>query len=115
MRDISHLKKSKVSQVPNLCKVECLDKICVKPRLAQQPGLLSYFMFIFRLRLDRVRIHTTYRKLNRQRSIFPSDTVLLKALYLSTFEALKKWTMPLRETIPAKALYVRNCECMKFK
>ena len=37
-----------------------------------------------------------YRKLNRQRSIFPSDTALLKALYLSTFEATKKWTMPLR-------------------
>lgn len=38
----------------------------------------------------------TYRKLNRQRSVFPSDTALLKALYLSTFEATKKWTMPIR-------------------
>ncbi len=37
-----------------------------------------------------------YRKLNRQRSIFPSDTALLKALYLSTFEAKKKWNLPLR-------------------
>ena len=41
-------------------------------------------------------IYTTYRKLNRQRSVFPSDTALLKALYLSTFEATKKWTMPIR-------------------
>ena len=41
-------------------------------------------------------LNATYRKLNRQRSIFPSDTALLKALYLSTFEATKKWTMPLR-------------------
>lgn len=36
------------------------------------------------------------RKLNRQRSVFPSSQALLKALYLSTFEAKKKWTMPLR-------------------
>ena len=41
-------------------------------------------------------LNATYRKLNRQRSVFPSDTALLKALYLSTFEATKKWTLPLR-------------------
>ena len=40
-------------------------------------------------------LNSTYRKLNRQRSVFPSDTALLKALYLSTFEATKKWTMPI--------------------
>ena len=33
---------------------------------------------------------STYRKLNRQRSVFPSDTALLKVLYLATFEATKK-------------------------
>ena len=41
-------------------------------------------------------LNATYRKLNRQRSVFPSDKALLKALYLSTFEATKKWTMPIR-------------------
>ena len=41
-------------------------------------------------------LNSTIRRLNRQRSVFPSDTALLKALYLSTFEATKKWTMPLR-------------------
>lgn len=41
-------------------------------------------------------LNATYRKLNRQRSVFPSDTALLKALYLSTFEATKKWNSPLR-------------------
>ena len=41
-------------------------------------------------------LNSTYRKLNRQRSIFPSDTALLKALYLATFEATKKWTMSIR-------------------
>lgn len=34
--------------------------------------------------------------LNEQRSVFPSDTVLLKALYLATHEIAKKWTVPLR-------------------
>ena len=34
-------------------------------------------------------LNATYRKLNRQKSIFPSDTALLKTLYLSTFEATK--------------------------
>lgn len=41
-------------------------------------------------------LNSTYRRLNRQRSVFPSDTALLKALYLATFEATKKWTMKLR-------------------
>ena len=41
-------------------------------------------------------LNSTYRKLNRQRSVFPSDTALLKALYLATFEATKKWTAMIR-------------------
>ena len=41
-------------------------------------------------------LYSTCRKLNRQRSLFPSDTTLLKALYLATFEATKKWTMSIR-------------------
>lgn len=36
-------------------------------------------------------LNATYRKLNRQRSVFPNDTALLKTLYLSTFEATKKY------------------------
>ena len=41
-------------------------------------------------------LNSTYRKLNRQRSVFPSDISLLKALYLATFEATKKWTVTIR-------------------
>jgi len=41
-------------------------------------------------------LNSTYKKLNRQRSVFPSDTALLKSLYLSTLQATKKWTQPLR-------------------
>ena len=37
-------------------------------------------------------LNSTYRRLNSQRNVFPSDTALLKALYLATFEATKKWT-----------------------
>ena len=35
-------------------------------------------------------------KLNSQKSVFPNDTALLKALYLATFEATKKWTQTIR-------------------
>ena len=42
------------------------------------------------------RLNSGYRRLNKQRSVFPSDTALLKALYLATHEVTKKWTMPLR-------------------
>lgn len=41
-------------------------------------------------------LNSTYRRLNRQRSVFPTDKSLLKALYLATFEATKKWTTTLR-------------------
>lgn len=42
-------------------------------------------------------LNSTYRRLNRNRSVFPNETALLKALYLATLEATKKWTMPLRD------------------
>ena len=41
-------------------------------------------------------LNSGYRRLNKQRSVFPSDTAILKALYLATHEIAKKWTMPLR-------------------
>lgn len=40
-------------------------------------------------------LNSSYRRLNRQRSVFPGDQALLKALYLATFEATKKWTQPI--------------------
>ena len=40
-------------------------------------------------------LNSGYRRLNKQRSVFPSDTALLKALYLATHEITKKWTVPL--------------------
>ena len=41
-------------------------------------------------------LNSTYKKLNRQRSVFPSEKALMKSLYLSTLQATKKWTQPLR-------------------
>ena len=41
-------------------------------------------------------LNSTYKKLKRQRSVFPSEKALLKSLYLSTLQATKKWTQPLR-------------------
>ena len=41
-------------------------------------------------------LNSCYRRLNKQRSVFPSDTALLKVLYLATHEIAKKWTIPLR-------------------
>lgn len=41
-------------------------------------------------------LNSTYKRLNRQRTSFPSPTALLKALYLATKIANKKWTQPLR-------------------
>ena len=51
-------------------------------------------------------LNSTYRKLNRQRSIFPSDTALPKTLYLTTFEATKKWTMPIRNWSPFSVISI---------
>ena len=46
-------------------------------------------------------LNASYRKLNRQRSVFPSDQALMKALYLATFEVTKKWTQPIHNWGPA--------------
>ena len=45
-------------------------------------------------------LNSGYRRLNRQRSVFPSSIALLKALYLSTFELTKRWTGALRNWGP---------------
>ena len=41
-------------------------------------------------------LNSIYRRLNSQRSSFPGDQSLLKALYLATMEATKKWRLPIR-------------------
>lgn len=41
-------------------------------------------------------VNSTYKKLNRQRSVFPSPTALMKSLYLSTMQVTRRWSQPLR-------------------
>ncbi len=41
-------------------------------------------------------LNSCYRRLNKQKSVFPSPSSLMKALYLAIFEATKKWTIPIR-------------------
>ena len=41
-------------------------------------------------------LNSTYRKLSRQRNVFPNDIALLNALYLATLEATKKWNSTIR-------------------
>ena len=38
-------------------------------------------------------LNSTYKRINRNRNVFPTDTSLLKVLYLSTLKAEKKWSM----------------------
>ena len=40
-----------------------------------------------------------YRRLNKQRSVFPSDTALLKALYLATHKIAKKMDYATEELV----------------
>ena len=42
-------------------------------------------------------LNSGYRRLNKQRSVFPGDAALMKALYLATQEISPKWTVPLRD------------------
>ena len=41
-------------------------------------------------------LNSTYKKLNRQRTVFPSNKALLKSLYLSTLQATGKWMQAIR-------------------
>lgn len=45
-------------------------------------------------------LNSSYRKLNRQHSIFPCEQALHKALYLATFEATKKQIQPIHNWEP---------------
>ena len=38
-------------------------------------------------------LNSTYKRLNRNRKVFPTDMSLLKTLYLSTMKAEKKWSV----------------------
>lgn len=41
-------------------------------------------------------LNSGFRRLNRNRTVFPNAVGLTKALYLATWELTKKWTLPVR-------------------
>lgn len=57
-------------------------------------GYINRFYFLIS---DLENEIVAFKKLYRQRSVFPGDTALLKSLYLSTLQATKKWQQPLRK------------------
>ena len=92
--------------------MENLDKVTEKWEEKYPNSMLSWYqnwdvltpIFKFSLEVRKViyttnaieSLNSTYKKLNRQRTVYPSNKALLKALYLSTMEATKKWSQPLR-------------------
>ena len=42
-------------------------------------------------------LNSTYKRINKNRKIFPTDMSLLKVLYLSTLRAEKKWSMRIKD------------------
>lgn len=50
-------------------------------------------------------LNSTYRRLDRQQSVFPIDVSLLKALYLATFEATENGIYHLE----TGAKFMENC------
>nr|WP_232623221.1 IS256 family transposase [Fusobacterium canifelinum] len=92
--------------------LENLDKVSEKWKEKYPNSMISWYqnwdvltpIFKFSLEVRKViyttnaieSLNSTYKKLNRQRTVYPSDKALLKVLYLSTMEATKKWSQPLR-------------------
>ena len=95
-RDIHH---SKVQHFQQLSSVGNTDFALVTFRSWRLKPSIA-FVVLSRYRLSTTNaiesLNSTCRKLNRQRSVFPSDKALLKALYLATFETTKKWTMSIQ-------------------
>lgn len=92
--------------------LEQLERVTVRWESDYPNAMKSWHMnwdvispiFKFSVQVRRV-IYTTnafkslksgYRRLNKQRSVFPNNTALQKALYPAILEISKKWTMPLR-------------------
>ncbi|WP_233582402.1 transposase, partial [Prevotella sp. OH937_COT-195] len=85
--------------------LENLDKVSEKWKEKYPNSMISWYqnwdvltpIFKFSLEVRKViyttsaieSLNSTYKKLNRQRTVYPSDKALLKVLYLSTMEATK--------------------------
>lgn len=76
--------------------------LSVKPWISHWDNLKTFFKFPEEARklmytTNAVEsLHRQFRKVTKNRSVFPTDESLLKILYLASENVRKKWTMPVR-------------------
>ncbi|MBN1469032.1 MAG: transposase [Fusobacteriaceae bacterium] len=44
-------------------------------------------------------LHMQLRKINKTKTVFPTDESLMKILYLATLGVPKKWTIPVKDWV----------------
>lgn len=77
--------------------------LAVRPWIANWENIKTFFQFPEPLRrliytTNAVEaLHRQFRKVTKNRSVFPNDQSLTKLLYLAIRDISKKWTMPLRD------------------
>jgi len=77
--------------------------LAVKPWTAHWEKLKTFFQFPDSIRkliytTNAVEaLHRQFRKVTKNRAVFPSDEALLKMLFLASRDICKKWTLPLRD------------------
>lgn len=91
----------------NLRKIEAKwgDKypLAIKPWFSHWENVKTFFFYPEAIRrmiytTNAVEsLHRQFRKVTKNRAIFPTDEALLKMLFLAARDVSKKWTMPLRE------------------
>lgn len=77
--------------------------LAVKPWVTHWENLKTFFAFPDSIRkliytTNAVEgLHRQFRKVTKNKAVFPSDEALLKMLFLASRDICKKWTMPLRD------------------
>lgn len=76
--------------------------LAVRPWMNNWENLKTFFKFPEELKrliytTNAVEsLHRQFRKVTKAKAVFPSDTALLKMLFLSSKDVSKKWTLPVR-------------------
>jgi putative transposase len=77
--------------------------LAVKPWVSHWDNIKTFFEFSPPIRriiytMNAVEsLHRQFRKVTKNKAVFPSDEALLKMLFLAARDISKKWTMPIRE------------------
>lgn len=77
--------------------------LAVKPWVSNWENVKTYFLFPEPLRrmiytTNAVEaLHRQFRKVTKNRAVFPNDEAITKLLYLAIRDISKKWTVPVRE------------------